>query len=157
MADGSPQAEPEVAETRHGFLVDDIRVLIPRAVRSQYLPNTPVFPVPRASARLRGLVHWRGQAILAIDPANEPAAELPVIGNCHLLLIGPDDQAIGFVQSKPPVAVTGTKSVDPVIKPDCWLRDALTDAVVDDQQRVWWELDLSAIAHCMHDAQLNDG
>lgn len=155
MADGSPQ--PEIAESRHGFLVDDLRILIPRAVRSQYLPDTPVFPVPRASPRLRGIVHWRGQAILAIDPTKTPAPQLPVIGTCNLLLIGPDGEAIGLVLDAPPVVVSGARSVDPVGKPDCWLTDTLTDARVDDQQRVWWEFELSAIAQCMHTAQLANG
>lgn len=156
MATGSaPRADDE---PRHGFLVGDVRVLIPRAIRSQYLPKVSVFPVPRATPRLRGLVHWRGQAVVAIDAADPPAPDLPVIGICNLLLIGPDDDAISLVQSAPPSVVHLTDALaEAAEKPDCWIAQALVAQRVDVNQQAWWELDLAQFVQCMHDAQmLND-
>lgn len=141
-------------EPRHGFLVDEVCVLIPRATQSQYLPGVTVFPVPRATPRLRGLVHWRGQGVVAIDVVDQPSAQLPVIGCCDLLLIGHDDNAIALLQGAPPQVVrladVRSKIADAPTKPLCWLSDALLEPRMDENRQVWWELDMAEIAQRMH-------
>jgi hypothetical protein len=156
MAEGSATSADD--EPRHGFFVGDIGVLIPRATRSQYLPNTSVYPVPRATPRLRGLIHWRGQAVVAIDADQSESTELPVIGVCDLLLIGTDNDAVALLQSAPPrvVHLRGAE-VGTTPKPDFWLAEALTESRVDTSEREWWELDLGVLVQCMHGTHLTQG
>jgi len=84
--------------------------------------------------------------------------ELPVISDCNLLLIGPDDDAVALLQTEPPRVVHLADAVLDIArsanKPMCWLADALLEPRVDRSKRVWWELDIAQIAQCMYSAQL---
>lgn len=80
-----------------------VGLLIPQRMSSEFVSRSTLYPVPRAPARLRGMIQLRGQAVMALDTLAAPDPVPPVIGPCDVLVLASADQPVGLVQRQAPV------------------------------------------------------
>lgn len=124
-----------------GVRVAGVGLLLPQSLSLEYLPSAPVFPLPRAGPRVRGLVQVRGQPLVVLDPG-------PVGGSgggrrLPLLVIGEAPDGAAVVVDAPPEAVVPGASLPGKERPDVPFAGALEEACADSVRAgaVWWRVD----------------
>lgn len=151
-----PQDIKVSESVRYGFFIggpqDDtlVRVLIPEAMASEYIARAPVYPVPRAPERLRGMTQLRGQAIMVVDVCELADTRLPVVHDADLLVLGGGQQAVALIQSQAPQQVTCVADVE-VPADFAWYHPALGIAYQSTLGDIWRELDVEELVHqCLY-------
>lgn len=122
-----------------GVSAAGVGLLLPRGLALEYLPFATVFPLPRAAARVRGLVQVRGQPMVVLDPGAAGPSRRQ-----SLLVIGEAPDAAALLVDSPPEPVAVGAEVPGAERPDVPFADALEAACADDRRpgAVWWRVDV---------------
>lgn len=116
-------------------------LLLPGGVALEYLASVPVYPLPRAGARVVGLMQLRGHPIVVLDGATQPVASGAAVCRMPVLVVGAAPEGAALVVDDAPRPVNATRIVADAARPDCPFGAALGDAVGDDGGRLWWTFD----------------
>jgi chemotaxis signal transduction protein len=122
-----------------GVTLGGVPVLLEPGLPVEYLVDVEVYPMPRASTGMLGLLQLRGLVCPVFDPAERPRGASELSFRCNVLVIGTGASAGAVCVSQPPQAVECRSKVEQP-RPDLAFADCLSEAWEDaaDRKRVWW-------------------
>lgn len=136
LSDGAP---------RFGMTLAGVNLLMPAGRAAEYLVAAPVYPLPMAPRRIRGVTQLRGLPVLVFDAAVQPPAFLPVIARQSLLILEDQPDSYALLTDQPPRAVGALSAAGPVNRPEVpfapALRQALRERAPDESSTLWWQAD----------------
>lgn len=127
---------------RFGIQFGGVHVLLPAGVPTEFVAQTPVYPVPRAPHRLLGLMQLRGQPVPVFDAGPTAPAEVPILRRRDVLLIGSGSDAGAVAVDATPRAITPVSDDAPPGDPGGCFQAALGASYIDlaEPGIRWWLL-----------------
>jgi len=127
-----------------GVRLAGVPLLLPPDESIEYLASAPVYPLPRAGARVLGLVQLRGHPLVVLDPRERVQTASSKLRRLAVLAIGAPPDAAALVLDCAPEPVRLRERLPALDTPSCAFSAALIDAVGDASQPglAWWRFDV---------------
>jgi chemotaxis signal transduction protein len=135
---------PKGSELRHGFQVAGLYLVPAARVLTEVVAQADVFPVPKSSSALIGVMNLRGTIVPLFDPLlfdQAPTSITP--SKRHALVFDREEQSLGMLLDTNPELMSMVPAVGQPTRPVSVLSDYLTHPWVQQNQpdQVWWEFD----------------
>ncbi len=136
--------DPTDAVPRFGLQLAGVSVLTPPDSPAEFVAATPVYPLPMAPRRIRGVTQIHGHPVLVFDAALAAPTLLPVLSQRALLVLERQPDAVAILTDEPPQPVFVRAAAPEQARPDVVFAAALRDPLVCDQAgalQTWWQAD----------------
>jgi twitching motility protein PilI len=131
------------SELRHGFRVAGLYLVPAARVLTEVVGQADVFPVPKSSTALMGVMNLRGNIVPLFDPQllGQAASHISP-SKQHALVFDREEQSLGLLLDTDPELMSMVPAVGTHTPPVSVLSDYLTKPWVrqDQPQQIWWEL-----------------
>lgn len=143
---GATEHEP----LRHGVTIGPYKVLLPANDVSEVVRGSTVYPIPKTSDWVKGLLNLRGNLVPVFDLAEHfHAAAAP--DSPQILAVGKGDQAVALIVDGIPKPASTSEPLEDMDLPiPDGIRDHLFGAYVEDQN-TWLEIDFSGLIESLTD------
>ncbi len=126
----------------HGFRVAGLHLVPAARVLTEVVAQADVFPVPKSSTALMGVMNLRGTIVPLFDPLllGQAASHISP-SKRHALVFDREEQSLGVLLDGDPELMSMVPAVGTHTRPVSVLSDYLTRPWVraDQPQQIWWE------------------
>jgi len=144
-----PMIAPTDPSSRFGMTIAGVNLLMPAGRAAEFLVAAPVYPLPMAPRRIRGVTQLRGLPVLVFDAGVDAPAFLPSLARRSLLVLEDEPDAFALLTDVPPRAVGTLAAAGPVPRPDvpfgAALRQAQREQRGDGVEVLWWQTDFEQL------------
>ena len=146
------ELEPaEYQQRRHGVAIGPFSILLPPDTVCEVVQGSTIYPLPKTTNLVRGLLNLRGNLVPVFDlaehfDAKAEASELP-----QILAVGKADEAIALiVDGIPKLASTSQPIPHSTLPLPEEIRNHVRGAYVE-EDNMWLELDLTGLIESLTD------
>jgi twitching motility protein PilI len=132
------------SELRHGFQVAGLHLVPAARVLTEVVALADVFPVPKSSAAVVGVMNLRGNIVPLFDPqlVGQSVTNIHPTQR-HVLVFDREEQSLGVLLDEDPELMSMVPAVGQHAKPASVLASYLLRpwACPDQPGQIWWEFD----------------
>jgi len=141
----------EYEQLRHGVAIGPFGVLLPPNVVSEVVKGSTIYPLPKTTNLVKGLLNLRGNLVPVFDLAAQFDATAKAPESPQILAMGKADEAVALIiDGIPKLASTRQPISHSTLPLPEGIRNHVRGAYVE-EDNMWLELDLSGLIESLTD------